>query len=83
MQSALPFDEIGTQYDGDFIRNNPIPACCLKCKRRFEGRDAIGAPTLEMCRCFYCGGNLRPIDKKAYAQRLIELPKYIVWQGFI
>ena len=38
--------------------------------------DAIRAPLLEQCRCFYCGGNLRPLDEKSYQQRLAELPKY-------
>lgn len=32
-----------------------IPAYCPRCKRSFLGRDAIRAPSLDNCGCFYCG----------------------------
>jgi hypothetical protein len=38
----------------------PIPAKCSKCKRVFLGRDAIRAPSLACCSCFYCHGKLIP-----------------------
>jgi hypothetical protein len=83
-QACLPFAEVGTEYDRNFIKSNPISARCVgKCKRRFEGKDGIHAPTLDNCACFYCGGKMKPIDAKAYAQRLAGLPKHIVWQGII
>lgn len=75
-------DDYGVEYDSSFILSNPIPAYCKKCKRRFEDgpqwKDAIRSPSLENCRCFYCGGHLRPIDKAAYAERLRCLHLYRV-----
>lgn len=38
----------------------PLPAKCAKCKRDWLGRDAIRAPSLLNCRCFLCGGHLKP-----------------------
>lgn len=38
--------------------------------------EAIRAPTLSNCRCFYCWGELVPLDKKAYAERLTTLHLY-------
>lgn len=40
--------------------------------------DAIRSPELENCRCFYCNGELRPLDTKAYAARQQELPKHFI-----
>lgn len=36
----------------------PIPAKCSKCKRVFLGKDAIRAPSLDNCCCWYCWGKL-------------------------
>jgi hypothetical protein len=38
----------------------PLPAKCSKCRRVFVGRDAIRAPSLDNCSCFYCWGKLKP-----------------------
>lgn len=38
----------------------PLPAKCSKCRRTFVGRDAIRAPTLANCSCWYCWGKLVP-----------------------
>lgn len=38
----------------------PLPAKCSKCGRVFVGRDAIRAPSLENCSCWYCWGKLKP-----------------------
>lgn len=38
----------------------PIPAKCSKCRRVFVGRDAIRAPSLDNCSCWYCWGKLVP-----------------------
>lgn len=82
-------------YDHDFIMNNPIPAVCAKCRRKFvDGEivrcfdgtqvkeivcnDAIRAPQLENCLCFYCGGKLLPLDADGYRRRQAELPKYFI-----
>lgn len=39
-------------------------------------KDAIQAPTLITCRCFYCWGELLPLDANAYARRLETLHLY-------
>ena len=71
--------EYDGEYDEKFILASPIPAECRKCRAKWidEGKfkDAIRAPTLDGCRCFYCGGNLKPLDRTAYNLRLKELPK--------
>lgn len=36
----------------------PIPAKCPKCKFDWVKRDAIRAPSLMNCRCFWCGSRL-------------------------
>lgn len=55
----------GRSYDLSYILDNPIPARCKKCKRIFvEGSDgAIHAPALSGCRCFYCSGELMPLER--------------------
>lgn len=40
--------------------------------------DAIRAPQLENCRCFYCGGTLRPLDAESYRKRQAEIHKYFI-----
>lgn len=83
--SALPGVE-GIEYHAAFIINNPIPARCTKCKRRFEDgpkyKEAIPAPTLNNVVCFYCGGRLIPLDLLSYGERLRELPLHIkrIWR---
>jgi predicted Zn-ribbon and HTH transcriptional regulator len=58
----------------------PIPAKCAKCKRNWLGRDAIRAPSLDNCRCFYCGGQLKPhpkfpvVDAKTKRHGLFDVP---------
>lgn len=37
-----------------------LPAKCSKCNRAFVGRDAIRAPSLRQCCCFWCHGPLVP-----------------------
>ena len=48
--------------DYEYARDEivPLPAKCGKCGRNWVGRDAIRAPSLRQCRCFYCGGKLLP-----------------------
>lgn len=82
-------------YDHDYIMNNPIPAQCVGCQRRFidgelfrwfDGEkmrekvcnEAIRAPELENCFCFYCNGKLRPLDPEAYRKRQAEIQKYFI-----
>ncbi len=80
--SALP-DVEGVEYEAEWIINNPIPAICKKCGQRWEdgphakSNGAIRAPSLDNCRCFYCGGRLRPLDPMSYAERLRELPFHV------
>lgn len=38
---------------------DPIPAKCPKCGYNWIGRDAIVAPTLSNCCCFWCSSPLR------------------------
>lgn len=40
--------------------------------------DAIRAPTLANCLCFYCNGKLKPLDPESYKKRMAELPKYFI-----
>lgn len=68
----------GVSYDSAFILNNPIPAGCAKCNYRWIGPDAIRAPSLENCSCFYCGGRLVPLDKEGYKRRLETLHLHVV-----
>lgn len=35
----------------------PLPAVCARCGREFVGPEAIMAPSLDCCQCFYCGGH--------------------------
>jgi hypothetical protein len=67
----------GIEYDSGFIRQNPIPAVCERCKRK----EQIQAPTLENVRCFWCGPNrdsrLKPLDKAAYENRLANLWRHV------
>lgn len=53
----------------------PIPAVCAnrRCGFHWCGRDAIRAPSLEMCRCFWCGSKLVPLTA-ASLPRQGELP---------
>jgi hypothetical protein len=67
------------EYDLDYILNNPIPARCTQqkhwgCKGRGE---RIRAPSLENVRCFWCGGKLVPVDKKAYQERVANLWQHV------
>lgn len=68
----------GVSYDLAFILNNPIPAKCAKCNYQWAGRDAIRAPSLKNCSCFYCGGRLVPLDKEGYKRRLETLHLHVV-----
>ena len=43
----------------------PIPAQCPRCKYSWVGRDAIRAPSLANCGCFWCG-SLRLIPHPDY-----------------
>lgn len=72
--------QIKPDKDGNYslawIKANPIPAKCLKCKRLWvegNGNGAIFAPTLDCCVCFYCHGDLAPLDETAYRERLRSL----------
>jgi predicted Zn-ribbon and HTH transcriptional regulator len=49
-----------TCWEYDLSEIVPIPAKCTKCKRNWTGKDAIRAPSLKICRCFYCDGELIP-----------------------
>lgn len=51
-------DEEGEEYAASELI--PLPAKCGKCKRVFIGADAILAPSLKTCRCFWCHGHLKP-----------------------
>jgi hypothetical protein len=66
------------EYQYDFIKDNPIQARCEHCRRI----EPINAPTLENVLCFWCGPNrksrLKPVDRKAYEQRLANLWRYTV-----
>ena len=55
--------DVGCEYDLAYIIANGIPARCPQCKRTFEGRDAIHAPSLTNCHCFYCSAPLRPLQR--------------------
>ena len=72
--------EFDGEYDEKFILENPIPARCKKCKREFVDdarfKEAIRAPLLEACRCFYCCGELAPLDRAAYRERLAVLKNH-------
>jgi hypothetical protein len=69
-QTAIDLAAFEGEYDEKFIMDNPIPAKCKKCKREFVDdarfKEAIRAPLLESCRCFYCSGKLAPLDPAAY-----------------
>jgi hypothetical protein len=58
--------------DGDVIRifdgEKTVARIC---------NDAIRAPSLENCLCFYCNGKLRPLDKKSYEARLMDLHSHL------
>jgi hypothetical protein len=64
------------EYDLEYIKANPIPAKCTKCKLLFtDGQtvkvrgknvvcnDAIRSPSLTNCRCWQCHGPLVPLEK--------------------
>lgn len=63
----------GHAYDPRFIRSQPIPARCFKCGYFWTGKDAIGSPLLRNCSCFFCHGELVPLDLDAYAERIASL----------
>ena len=61
--------------DGETITVWDYSKCLAK---EIVCRDAIRAPQLENCRCFWCGGNLRPLDPESYRRRQKELPKHFI-----
>lgn len=63
----------GFSYGRDFILENPIAALCSGCGYRWTGRDAIRAPSLRGCSCFWCRGEMVALDAEAYAERLRTL----------
>lgn len=74
----------GIEYDLEFIIKNPIQTICTRCGKR----EPINAPSLENVRCFWCAGfgknekpTLRPLDERAYQERLDNLWRYAVGQG--
>jgi hypothetical protein len=66
------------EYDLTFIIKNPIPSICKNCKYKWVGRDAITAPSLYNCICFWCKGPLIPLDFEEYRARLAVLHFYII-----
>ena len=67
------FDEHGgIEYDHDFIMDNPILATC-----RHGHQEPIHAPNLVNVRCFWCRGELHPVDKERYQARLATLWQHV------
>jgi hypothetical protein len=65
--------EWGFSYEREFILGNPIAARCVRCAYFWAERDAIRAPSLRGCSCFWCHGELVALDAEAYAERLRTL----------
>jgi hypothetical protein len=65
--------EWGFSYEREFILGNPIAARCVRCAYFWTERDAIRAPSLRGCSCFWCHGELVALDAEAYAERLRTL----------
>lgn len=61
------------EYDLDFIIENPILAICARRTPMCRHPEPIHAPALENVRCFYCGGQMKPVDIKAYRERIANL----------
>lgn len=70
MEKGVPW---GFSYESEFILSNPMPARCVGCGYQWTGRDAIRAPSLRNCSCFWCHGELVALDLEAYAARLDAL----------
>jgi hypothetical protein len=89
MEQQLPLfarneaDE-GVEYDYQWIRDNPIPAFCVRGGSRHcrqtqgsQTSEHIHAPALENVRCFWCGGRMRPLNPVAYQARLKTLWQHV------
>lgn len=78
--SAIPPYLTGIEYQLSFILDNPIPAECVRCGYQWvdsdKYKDAIRAPSLDNCACFFCWSGLRPLDEAAYEERLATLHLY-------
>jgi hypothetical protein len=48
------------EYTVEEVTEAAIPAKCPKCKRNFIGKNAIRAPALDCCCCWYCKTRLVP-----------------------
>ncbi len=70
-RSRIPFG-----YDETQKPLYPIPAYCQKCGHEFLGREAITAPSLQNCICFWCSsGQLRLLQRYPSTQQTImDLP---------
>lgn len=79
LERAVPW---GHSYESEFILGNPMEAGCEKCGYLWVGRDAIRAPTLRNCSCFWCHGRLIALNLEAYGARLRLLQQHrIAIQG--
>ena len=52
----------------DSVRQKVVEKIC---------NEAIRAPQLENCRCFYCGGKLLPLDSVSYQNRQKTILEYL------
>ena len=71
------FDTGDAEYDLDYIVNNPIPATCARKTRMCRPVEHIRAPSLDNVRCFWCNSELKPVDPKAYRDRIANLWRHI------